>query len=172
MESEDYMNKLYIKQKVFSLGGNFTVKDELEQDKYLIKGSFLSIPKTFTIKDTSDNEVGTITKKVFSLLPKFFVAVNGEEVVTIQKKFSFLKARYQIEGRGIEVHGDWWDKKFEVVSQGEVVGEVNEKWFTWGDTYEVVVIDESLEHIIISLVIAIDFVKQEESAAAAASAGN
>lgn len=165
------MSKLYMKQKVFSLGGNFTVKDEFEQDKYLIKGSFLSIPKTFTIKDTAENEIGTITKKVFSFLPKFFVEVGGEEVVTIQKKFSFLKARYQIEGQGIEVHGDWWDKKFEVTSHGEVVGQVNEKWFTWGDTYEVVVTDESLEHIIISLVIAIDFVKQQENAAGA-NAGN
>ncbi|WP_117169434.1 LURP-one-related/scramblase family protein [Paraliobacillus sediminis] len=165
------MSKLYIKQKVFSLGGNFTVKNEFEQDKYLIKGSFLSIPKTFTIKDTSDNEIGTITKKVFSFLPTFFVEVNGEEVVTIKKEFSFFKSRYQIEGRGIEVHGDWWDKKFEVVSHGEVVGQVNEKWFTWGDSYEVGVKDESLEHIIISLVIAIDFVKQEENSAAA-SAGN
>lgn len=165
------MNKLYIKQKVFSLGGNFTVKDEFEQDKYVIKGSFLSIPKTFMIKDTSENEIGTITKKVFSLLPKFFVEVDGEEVVTIQKKFSFFKARYQIEGRGIEVVGDWWDKKFEVMSHGEVVAQVNEKWFTWGDTYEVTVKDESLEHIIISLVIAIDFVKQEANAAIA-SVGN
>ncbi|GGM23617.1 hypothetical protein GCM10011351_06750 [Paraliobacillus quinghaiensis] len=165
------MNKLYIKQKVFSLGGNFTVKDESEQDKYVIEGSFLSIPKTFTIKDTAENEIGTITKKVFSFLPKFFVEVHGEEVVTIQKEFSFFKSRYHIDGRGIEVQGDWWDKNFEVVSHGEVVGQVNEKWFTWGDTYEVIVKDESLEHIIISLVVAIDFVKQQENSAAA-NAGN
>ena len=43
------MSHLYIKQKVFSLGERFTVKDEHEQDKYFIRGSFLSIPKTFEI---------------------------------------------------------------------------------------------------------------------------
>ncbi|WP_112181090.1 MULTISPECIES: LURP-one-related/scramblase family protein [Paraliobacillus] len=165
------MKKLYIKQKVFSLGGNFTVKDEFEQDKYVIKGSFLSIPKTFTIKDTSENEIGTITKKVFSLMPKFFVQVDGKDVVTIKKEFSFLKSRYQIEGQDISVRGDWWDKKFDIVSNGEIVGQVTEKWLSWGDTYEVNVNDESLEHIIISLVIAIDFVKQEESTVAT-NAGN
>lgn len=40
------MNKIFIKQKIFISGGNFTVnaKDEVERDKYVIKGSFLFIP--------------------------------------------------------------------------------------------------------------------------------
>ncbi|MFB1050386.1 LURP-one-related/scramblase family protein [Paraliobacillus sp. JSM ZJ581] len=165
------MNKLYVKQKVFSLGGKFTVKDQSDQDKYVIEGSLFSVPKTFTIKDTTENVIGKITKKAFSFLPKFFVEVDGEEMITIQKEFSFFKSRYRIDAREIKVQGDWWDKKFEVISRGEVVAQVNEKWFTWGDTYEVTVIDEALEHIIISLVIAIDFVKQQENTAAA-NAGN
>ncbi|WP_067842716.1 LURP-one-related/scramblase family protein [Amphibacillus sediminis] len=160
------MGKLYIKQKVFSIGESFTVKDENEVDKYFIKGSFLSIPKTFTIKDANGNEIGVITKKVFSFLPKFFVEVDGQEVMTIQKEFSFFKARYRIDGYGVSVQGDWWDKHFEVLSRGKVIGHVNEKWFTWGDTYEVDVHDENFEHIMISLVIAIDFVKNEERSTA------
>ncbi|MEI5990963.1 LURP-one-related/scramblase family protein [Enterococcus crotali] len=158
------MSKLYIKQKVFSLGGHFTVKDEMEQDKYFVEGSFLSIPKVFTIKDLNGNTIGTITKKVFSLLPKFFVAVDGKEQLTIEKKFTFLKARYLIESEDLEIQGDWWDKHFQITQQGKIVATINEKWFTWGDTFEVEIHDESLEHTIISLVIAIDFVKQEESA--------
>ncbi|WP_117169429.1 hypothetical protein [Paraliobacillus sediminis] len=40
------MNKVYLKQKIFISGGNFTInaKDEVERDKYVIKGSFLFIP--------------------------------------------------------------------------------------------------------------------------------
>jgi uncharacterized protein YxjI len=71
------MRQLYIKQKVFSLSGKFTVKDQEEKDQYYVEGSFMKVPKTFSIMNTSRDEVALITKKVFSFLPKFFVEVNG-----------------------------------------------------------------------------------------------
>lgn len=160
------MSHLYIKQKVFSLGERFTVKDDQERDKYLIRGSFLSIPKTFEIEDMSGNQVAMITKKVFSFLPKFFVEAEGKEVMTIAKEFSFFKARYRIDSSDIQVRGDWWDKHFEVFKQGEKIAHVNERWFTWGDTYDVHVLDEAEEHLVIAIVVAIDFVKSSDRAAA------
>ena len=108
--------------------------------------------------------------KIFSFLPKFFVEVDGKEVLTISKSLTFFKARYQIDMAGLEVRGDWWDKKFEVTRNGKVVAAVDEKWFTWGDTFEVAIHEAELEHIIIALVIAIDFVKQEEVAAVSSGA--
>ena len=68
------MKQLYIKQKVFSLSGKFTVKDQQEQDVYYVEGSFLKIPKTFSIMNAAREEVVLITKKMFSFLPKFLVS--------------------------------------------------------------------------------------------------
>lgn len=65
------MRQLYMKQKVFSLSGKFTVKNQQEQDVYFVEGSFMQIPKTFSIMNTRREEVALITKKVFSFLPKF-----------------------------------------------------------------------------------------------------
>lgn len=101
------MKQLFIKQKVFSLSGKFTVKDQYENDVYYVEGSFMQIPKTYTIMDTARNEIAVITKKVFSFLPKFFVEIDGSEMVTIKKEFSFFKARYTIDATGIEIHGNW-----------------------------------------------------------------
>ena len=112
------MKQLYIKQKVFSLSGKFTIKNELEEDVYYVEGSFMQIPKTFSIMNTTRDEVALITKKVFSFLPKFFVEVNGLEVLTIKKEFSFFKARYTIDGADIEVHGNWWDMNFQILQHG------------------------------------------------------
>ncbi|QCR34277.1 LURP-one-related/scramblase family protein [Lysinibacillus sp. SGAir0095] len=162
------MKQLYIKQKVFSLSGKFTVKDQQENDVYYVEGSFMQIPKTFSLMDTSRAEVALITKKVFSFLPKFFVEVNGKEAVTIKKEFSFFKPRYTIEAAGIEVRGNWWDMNFEIVQNGEVVGNVSKEWFTWGDSYKVQIIDEDMEAIIIALVVAIDCVKADQGAASSA----
>ncbi len=163
------MKQLFIKQKVFSLSGKFTVKDQRERDVYYVEGSFLRVPKTFSIMNTARTEVALITKKVFSFLPKFFVEVNGREVLTIQKEFSFFKARYTIDSAGIEVRGNWWDMNFQVYQRGEEVGSVSKEWFTWGDSYKVEVLKEEMETIIIAIVVAIDCVKADQAAASSAS---
>lgn len=162
------MKQLYIKQKVFSLSGKFTVKDSQERDVYYVEGSFMQIPKTFTIMNKDRKEIGLITKKVFSFLPKFFLEVNGRDVLTIEKELSFFKARYRIDGEGITVNGDWLDMDFEILQHGKVIGSVSKEWFTWGDSYKVEVINEELETIVISIVIAIDCVKSDQTAASSA----
>ena len=163
------MKQLYIKQKVFSLSGKFTVKDQQEKDVYYVEGSFMKIPKTFSIRDENKNEIALITKKVLSFLPKFFVEINGQEVLTIKKEFSFFIARYNIVAAGREVLGNWWDMDFQVLQNGKVIGKVNKEWFTWGDSYKVQILNEELETIVIALVIAIDCVKADEAAAASSS---
>lgn len=160
------MKQLYIKQRVFSLSGKFTVKDQEEKDVYYVEGSFMQIPKTFTIMNPARDEVALITKKTLSLLPKFFVEVNGQERLTIQKEFSLFKARYTVDGTGIDVQGNWWDMDFQVLRNGEVVGQVNKEWFTWGDSYKVEILDEEMEAIVIAIVVAIDCVKADQAAAA------
>ena len=162
------MKQFYIKQKVFSLRGKFTVKDHQENDVYYVEGSFMRIPKTFSIMNTKQEEVALITKKTFSLLPKFFVEANGRDVLTIKKEFSFFKARYTIDAAGIDVQGNWWDMEFQVYQHGELVAQVNKEWFTWGDSYKVQVLNEEMETIIIALVVAIDCVKADQAAGASA----
>lgn len=162
------MKELYIKQKVFSLSEKFTIKDQQENDVYYVEGSFMKIPKTFTIMNTTRDEVALVTKKVLSFLPKFFVEVNGREVLTIKKEFSFFKARYTIDSADIEVHGNWWDMDFQVLQQGEVIGQVNKEWFTWGDSYKVQILNEEMEAIIIAFVVAIDCVKADEASSSSA----
>ena len=162
------MKQLYIKQKVFSLSGKFTVKNQQEKDVYYVEGIFMQFPKTYSLMNTERQEVALITKKVFSFLPKFFVEVNGLEELTIKKELSFFKPRYTIEAAGMEVQGNWWDMDFQVFQHGEVIGTVSKEWFTWGDSYKVQILNEEMEAILIALVVAIDCVKADEAAASSA----
>ncbi|AYC28470.1 LURP-one-related/scramblase family protein [Paenisporosarcina cavernae] len=159
------MKTFYMKEKVFSLSGKFTVIDESEQDVYSVQGSFMKIPKTFSIFDRSNTEVANITKKTFSWLPTFYVEVERQDVLTIKKEFSFLKSRYTISGVDIDVQGNWWDMDFEMIQNGEVIGRVSKEWFTWGDSYRVELLNEELEKVVIAIVVAIDCVKADEAAA-------
>ena len=156
------MRQLFIKQKVLSLSGKFSVKDVLENEVYFVEGSFMQIPKTFSIMDTARQDVAMITKKVFSFLPTFFVDVHGQESMTIKKEFSFLKARYTIDAAGIEVRGNWWDMDFQVYQNGHLIGAVSKKWFTWGDSYELQIANEEMESLLVALVVAIDYAKSEQ----------
>ncbi|WP_368654628.1 LURP-one-related/scramblase family protein [Ornithinibacillus sp. 4-3] len=160
------MKQLFIKQKVFSLGEKFTVKDEQENDVYFVEGSFMQIPKVFSIMNEIRDEVAHITKKVFTFLPKFEVEVDGRNILTIKKELSFLKARYSIEAADIEVQGNWWDMDFQIIHQGEVIGQVKKEWFTIADSYTVQVVDEEMEAIVIAIVVAIDCVKADQSSSA------
>lgn len=155
------MYTLYMKQKVLSLRGRFSIQDQQEQDVYLVEGSLMKLPKTFSISTVEGEEVAVITKKMLSLLPKFFIEVDGE-TLTIEKSFTFFKDRYTIDAADLEIDGDWWDMDFEIKRHGEVVGSVEKKWFTFGDSYEIQVFDPEIEKILIALVVAIDCVKEDE----------
>lgn len=159
------MKVLYIKQKVFSMSGKFTVKDENETDVYFVEGSWMRVPKTYEILSPEQMTVALITKKPFSFLPTFIVEIEGEKIATIKKKLTFLKAHYSIEAAGIEVRGNWWDMNFEVYQHGEVIGAVEKHWFTWGDSYQIQIINEEIETLLVALVIAIDCAKADQAAA-------
>lgn len=162
------MKQLFMHQKAFTLRGNFSVKDEADQEVYFVEGSFMQVPKRFVITNREREEVAVITKKPMSFLPTFYVDAYGQETMTIKKDFTFLKSRYTISAAGIEVSGNWWDMEFDVLAHGEVVGAVSKKWFTWGENYVLTIYDEAIEPVLVSLVVAINYVKASQ----AASAGN
>jgi Uncharacterized conserved protein len=161
------MSKFYLKQKVFSIGEKFTVKDELERDVYTVTGSFFSFVKNFAIFNAGGAEIAKITKKVFSFLPTFFVEIYGKQTFTIKKEFTFFTPKYQIDGLGLNVEGNFWAMDFVVKKGAETVAVINKKWFTWGDSYEVDVLYPEFETTIITLVIAIDYVKMQQNSSSA-----
>ncbi|MCM3897658.1 LURP-one-related/scramblase family protein [Gordonia sputi] len=163
------MSRLFIKQKVFSVGEKFTVFDELQQSRYFVRGSFMQIPKRFTVTTASDVPVAQITKTVFSFLPRFTVEMEGVGLVaTIRKEFTFFKPKYSVDGAALSVSGDWWDMNFSVFRANHEVARIHRKLLSWGDTYEVDVFDDALEAMIISLVVAIDRVRADASSSSSA----
>lgn len=65
------------------------------------------------------------------------------------------------------MRGNWWDMDFEVYQNGEIIGAVSKKWFTWGDSYELQIANDETEALLVALVVAIDCAKADQSAATA-----
>ena len=82
--------KLYMKQKVFSWKDRFTVWDANGNDRYYVEGELISFGKKLHVYDVQNREVAFIHQKLFSLLPRYFVSVNGVDVAEIVKEFTFF----------------------------------------------------------------------------------
>jgi len=162
------MRRLIIEQKLFSIKERFFIKDESGNPVYEIVGSFMEIPKSFSIRDINGAELAKVWKKPISFLPKFYLEIAGNQVALIQKEFTFLRPRYNVEGQGIEIHGNIWDMNFEIFKNGHLSGRVDKEWFKLRDTYAVEIADTRDELLTLGIVLAIDYVKRQESASNAA----
>jgi len=107
-------------------------------------------------------EIGCITKELFKFLPKFKVEIYGEDTLLIEKELSFFKSKFSIKSEYIQVEGDWWDKQFNITRNNQAIASINQKWFSFGDAYEMTILEESYEPLIVLLVAAIDYVKSED----------
>ena len=159
--------KLYMKEKVFSWGDKFTVKDEHGRDKYMVEGEIFSWGKKLHVYDMSGREVAFIKQEVWSLLPRYYVFCGGRQVAEIRKAFTFLFPRYTIDGLGWEIDGSFLAHEYEITHSGRTIVTISKEWMTWGDSYELEIADPADELIALAVVLTIDCVMESSSGAAA-----
>ena len=155
--------KLYIKQKVFTWGDKFTVKDINGNDRYYVEGEIFSWGKKLHVYDMNGNEAAFIQQKVFSFLPRYFVYVGDEQVAEIVKEFSFLFPRYSIEGLGWDIEGRFMAHDYEITQNGRPIVTISKEWMTWGDSYELDIADSKDEIVALAVVLTIDAVMASNS---------
>lgn len=149
--------KLYIKQKVFSWNDKFTVKDEFGADRYYVEGEFFSWGKKLHVMDAQTGaEAAFIQQKVFSFLPRYYVFVDGIQVLEIVKEFTFLRPKYTVSGKNWEIEGDFFAHEYSVIQHGAVVASIAKEWLTWGDSYAITIARQEDEVAALAAVLAID----------------
>lgn len=150
--------KLYIKQRVFSWGDKFSVKDGFGNDKYYVEGEVFSWGKKLHVYDVTGKEVAFIKQEVWSFLPRFYVFCGNHQVAEIKKEFSFLFPRYTVEGLGWEIEGRFMAHDYDITKNGQMIVSINKEWMTWGDSYELNISNEADEIVALAVVLAIDAV--------------
>ena len=109
-------------------------------------------------------------QKVLTLLPRFFVYVDGVLIAEIVKELTFLRPRYRIEGPEWRVDGDFWAHDYEIVdASGNPIVSVHKVWLAWGDSYELDIARREDEVQALATVLAIDCVMDAANAAASSS---
>ena len=163
--------KLYIKEKVFSWGDKFTVKDAYGEDKYIVEGEVFTFGKKLHVYDRAGREVAFIKQEIWSFLPRYYVFCGDRQIAEIKKEFTFLFPRYTIEGLGWEIDGSFMAHDYQITKRDRKIVTISKEWMTWGDSYELDIADPADELVALAVVIAIDCVT-ETASAAASSASN
>ena len=161
--------KLYIKQKIFSWGDKFTVKDEAGCDRYYVEGEIFTFGKKLHVYDMNGREVAFIKQEIWSWLPRFYVFCGGRQIAQVKKEFTFLFPKYSIEGLGWEVDGSFWAHDYQITKNGCPIVSIRKEWMTWGDSYELNVSNPQDEIAALAVVLTIDCVLDAQSSSVHAS---
>lgn len=149
-----------VRQKIFSLGDSFAIKDEAGNDIFLAKAQLLSFGNKLRIFNLTGNELCYIEQKVFKFMPEYDIYIAGIHVVNVKKKFAFFKNDFVITSPGTQyyVDGDFFAHEFSIYKDGRPVAAISKKYFSFSDTYTVDVDDGQDQMTILALAIVVDMV--------------
>jgi uncharacterized protein YxjI len=161
--------KLYIKQKVFSLGGRFSVFDYSERPRWSAEGEIFTIGRKLHVFDANGREVALIRRKLLSFLPCYHIETGGY-VYTISRELSLFKPRYYLDYMNWTISGDFFAHEYEIADAYGVVMRMSKHWFTWGDSYELDIAREEHELLALCVALAVDCMRADaDSSASSAS---
>lgn len=155
--------RLLFKQRFFSWFDSYDIYYEDGSVAYTVQGK-LSWGHKLVIYDANGNEVGMVLQKVLTLLPKFEIYERGNFIGCLNKEFSLIHPRYNIDYNGWHVEGSWteWDCTITDHSNRTVVV-IGKDIFHFTDTYTIDVTDPKDALYALMFVLAIDAEKCSKS---------
>ena len=155
-----------MKQKFFSLGDSFAIRNEEGQEVFIAQGKVISFGDQLTLRDASGEEVAYIRQKVFSWGPTYEIYRGGQLFAVVKKKlFTFFKHVFTVDVPGpddLEAVGDFLDYEYEFRRGDTVVGRISKKFFSWSDTYGIEVVDPADALVILTATVVIDAICHDE----------
>ena len=151
-----------MKQKLFSWGDDFTIKNEAGQDVFFVDGKAFSFGDKLSFQDMQRNELAFIRQKVLSWGPTYEVYRDGNLAAVVKKElFTFFRCRFTIDVPGpndYEAQGDFLDMEYSFNRGSQMVAQVSKKWFSWSDTYGVDIADGQDDVLLLASTVVIDMV--------------
>lgn len=152
--------KLYIKQNFFSVDGSSKVLDINGAEKYCCEAESVYPGRKVHLYDLSGKEISVVEERYSDMVKEYFIHIDGKTATQVDERFSLFKEKYQAEGFGWEITGDFFARRFSIIKNGKCVASVSKKLLSLGDCYEIDIEDEKDETKAIAIVIIIDFIRE------------
>lgn len=155
--------KLLFKQKFFSWFDSYDIFSESGDTLYTVKGE-LAWGHQMRIYDAMGNDVGCVREKILTWLPRFDIFLGDRHAGSIQKAFTLLRPRFDIDFNGWQVEGDWLEWEYRILdASGHAIAHVSKEIWNWTDTYTIDVNNPEDALCALMLVLAIDAEKCSRS---------
>jgi uncharacterized protein YxjI len=149
-----------MKQKMWSLGDTFTIKNDLGEDVATVVGKVFSFGDKLTFFDVLGNELAFIKQVLMSWGPTYEIYRGGELAAVVkQKLFTFMRTEFTVDVPGpddLVAEGDFTDHEYFFLRGGSTVATVSKAWFAWSDTYGVELLDSEDAVLILASTVVID----------------
>lgn len=165
--------RFHIKERAWSVGGNFDIRDEAGNPVFAVRGKFLSVGDDMTLFDyRSGQKLVHMKQRVFSLRPKYNLYDGNEQPLgNITQGFSFLGERFKVVGTSgatLTIKGSVLGWRFNISDDsGRQLGEVSHQLSLFRDSYAVNVVSGIDPTFIVSLAIILERVKEKQKRARA-----
>jgi uncharacterized protein YxjI len=154
-----------LKQKLWSWGDDFTIKNEAGADVFFVDGRAFSLGKKLSFQDLNGNELAFIRQKLLSWGPTYEITRAGELAAVVKKHlFTFFRCKFTVDVPGpddLEASGDFLDHEYAFKRGGRTVAQVSKRWFTWTDTYGVDIAEGEDDLLILASTVVIDMACHE-----------
>lgn len=155
-----------LKQKFWSWGDDFKIRDERGQDAFVVDGRAFSWGDKLSFQDRQGQELAFIRQKLLAWGPTYEIARDGDVLAVVKKElFTLFRCRFTVDVPGpddLEARGDFLDHEYTFERGGRTVASVSKQWFSLTDTYGVD-IAEGDEVLILASAVVIDMVCHQES---------
>lgn len=149
-----------MKQKLFSLGDDFFIKDDSGRDVYFVDGKAISIGNQLSLQDAERHELAFIKQRVLSWGPTYEISRAGRVVAVVRKDiFALLHHRFTVDVPGpddLEAEGNFTDHEYVFRRGDATVATVSKRWFTLADTYGIDVIAGEDPVLILASAVVVD----------------
>lgn len=154
------MARYRMRQKLISIGEDYTIEDERGEPVYRVDGKVLRIRETFVLEDMAGHEVATIREKKLAIRDSMAILRGGKTVATVKKALiAPFGGRFTVDVEGgddLKVKGDLLDHDYEISRGGDRIAQVSKKWFAIRDTYGIDVAEGEDDGLILAVCVALD----------------
>lgn len=154
------MARYKMRQRLLSIGEDFTIEDASGKRAFEVDGKVLTIRETFELKNTSGDVVATIRGRLVSIRAKMDILRDGDVIATVTKALiAPLRDRFRVEvagGEDLKISGSILDHEYTIRRDGDEIAQISKRWFTIADTYGVDIADGEDDALILSVAVALD----------------
>lgn len=149
-----------LRQKLFSFGDDFTIKDETGRDIYVVDGRAISIGDKLSFQDLDGHELAFIKQRILAWGKTYEIVRDGEVAAVVKKHlFALIHHRFTVDVPGpddLEAQGNFLDHEYTFTRGDRTVATVSKRWFSFTDTYGVDVTNGEDPVLILASAVVVD----------------